>query len=112
MKIADPTSNFLAIDAEFSSIENSAIAIVSAPYEHTVSYGGGAKKGPKAIIDASAYVEFYDDEFDRELCYDKGICTLSPIEFGKKVDRPALDVIQDQVNDLIEMEKFVVTLGG
>jgi len=112
MKILDPTSNFLAIDEEFSSIEDSAIAIVSAPYEHTVSYGGGAKKGPKAIIDASAYVEFYDDEFDRELCYDKGICTISPIEFGKKVDRPALDLIQDQVNDLIEMEKFVVTLGG
>lgn len=112
MKILDHTSNFLAIEEEFSSIEDSKIAIVSAPYEHTVSYGGGAKKGPKAIIDASAYVEFYDDEFDRELCYDTGICTLSPIEFGKNVDRAALDRIQDQVSDLIEMEKFVVTLGG
>ena len=35
--------NFLAIEKEISSIENSKIVIVQAPYEHTVSYGGGTK---------------------------------------------------------------------
>jgi agmatinase len=112
MQTLGPKKNFLAIEEEFSSLETSQIAIVSAPYEHTVSYGGGAKRGPKGIIEASAYVEFYDDETNRELCFDAGIATLKPIAFGKKVDRSALDLIEEQVDALLEMEKFVVTLGG
>lgn len=112
MQTLGPQKNFLAIDDEFSSLESSAIAIVSAPYEHTVSYGGGAKRGPKGILNASAYVEFYDDETDRELCFDKGIATLKPLSFGKCVDKAALTIIEEQVDALLEMEKFVVTLGG
>ncbi|MBU3699667.1 MAG: agmatinase [Candidatus Kapabacteria bacterium] len=112
MHVLGPSKNFLAIDPEFSSLESAAIAIVSAPYEHTVSYGGGAKGGPKGILKASAYVEFYDDETDRELCFDKGIATLAPIKFGKAIDRAALDMIEQQVDALLEMNKFVVTLGG
>lgn len=112
MQTLGPKKNFLAIDEENSSLESSAIAIVSAPYEHTVSYGGGAKHGPKGILHASAYVEFYDDETDRELCFDKGIATLKPLSFGKSVDKAALTIIEEQVDSLLEMDKFVVTLGG
>ena len=112
MKTYGPTKNFLAIEEEHSSIDTAAIAIVSAPYEHTVSYGGGAAAGPAAIVKASSYVEFYDDEFDTELCFDKGIATLKPINFKHTVDRAALDLIEEQVDALLEMDKFVVTLGG
>lgn len=112
MQTLGSKSNFLAIDEEFSSLESSKVAIVSAPYEHTVSYGGGAKHGPKGILEASAYVEFYDDETNKELCFDVGIATVKPLVFGHKVDRKALDVIEEQVDVLLEMEKFVVTLGG
>lgn len=107
-----PKKNFLAIETRYSSLEDSRIAIISAPYEHTVSYGGGAAKGPAAIIEASAYVEFYDDEFERELCFDAGIATLRPLDFDGKVDQEALDLIARQVGGLIDMGKFVVTLGG
>lgn len=112
MHVLGPSMNFLAIESEHSTLETAKIAVVSAPYEHTVSYGGGAKNGPKAIVKASAYVEFYDDETNRELCFDEGIVTLAPIKFGKAVDRAALDMIEQQVDVLLEMEKFVVTLGG
>jgi len=44
------SNNFLAIEEEFSSLENSKIAILSAPYEHTVSYAGGTGKAPEEII--------------------------------------------------------------
>lgn len=104
--------NFLAIDKEISSFRNSKIVVVQAPYEHTVSYGGGTKNGPKAIITASHYVEFYDDELDRELCKDVGIATLPPIQFGKKSDAKAMKMIQEQVEQLLAADKFVVTLGG
>ncbi len=111
-KVLSEESNFLAISGKFSKIENSKIAIVSAPYEHTVSYGGGAGTGPGGIIDASAFVEFYDDEFERELCFEEGIATVEPIDFKGRVDEAALELIYKQVADLLEMGKFVVTLGG
>lgn len=112
MKTLPQKKNFLSIEDKYSNLETSAIAIVSAPYEHTVSYGGGAKHGPKAILEASAYVEFYDDETERELCFDKGIATLKPLSFGKNVDQAALHLIENQVSELLDMQKFVVTLGG
>lgn len=112
MKTLNTENNFLAIEPEFSSLENSKIVIVSAPYEHTVSYGGGTKNGPEAILKASAYVEFYDDEFDRELCFEKGIATLEPIDFDLAKDGMALFMIENQVSKLLELDKFVVTLGG
>ncbi|MEO5929824.1 MAG: agmatinase [Candidatus Kapaibacterium sp.] len=112
MKTLGPKKNFLAIEEQFSTLDSSAIVILSAPYEHTVSYGGGAARGPRGIIDASAYVEFYDDEFDRELCFDRGIATVRPIDFGKRVDSDALVLIAKNVVALLDAGKFVVTLGG
>lgn len=112
MNVYGPTKNFLAIDEIHSSLHGSRIAILPAPYEHTVSYGGGTRNGPKGILNASAYVEFYDDEFERELCFQEGIATLKPLKFGNKVDRDALEVIQEAVSTLIRAGKFVVTLGG
>lgn len=105
-------NNFLAIEEQYSNLENAKVVIVQAPYEHTVSYGGGTYLGPKGIIDSSAYVEFYDDEFDNELCFDIGIATLEPINFDGKVDQDALDLIYNQNKALLDMGKFVVTLGG
>jgi len=112
LKTLDLENNFLAIEEEFSNLDNAEIVILSAPYEHTVSYGGGAEKGPEGIINASAYVEFYDNETDQELCYDKGIATLEAIEFGNAKDKDALDIISKYVTELIDMGKFVITLGG
>ena len=111
-KVLGPKKNFLAIDKRFSSLENSAIVIVSAPYEHTVSYGGGTEGAPRAIIRASHFVEFYDDEFDRELCFDKGIATLEEIDFDGAVDADALRKIGDVVAKQLAAGRFVVTLGG
>jgi len=112
MKTLDIHGNFLALEPEHSGYENSQIVIVSAPYEHTVSYGGGAKFGPEAILKAGGYVEFYDDEFDRELCFDTGIATIVPLDFTEITDQAALDLIENQVKKCLEDEKFVVTLGG
>lgn len=112
MKILGPKQNFLALGEEHSDLDTAGIAVVSAPYEHTVSYGRGTARGPRAILDASAFVEFYDDETERELCFDVGIATLEPITFGKKVDAKALGLIERQIDDMFEMDKFVVTLGG
>jgi agmatinase len=105
-------SNFLGLPATSSSFDASKIVVLPAPYEHTVSYGKGTRSGPAAVLRASRFVEFYDEEFGRELCFDRGIATLPPLTFGKKVDRQATDHIEDAVTRLLNQGKFVVTLGG
>lgn len=104
--------NFLAIEDEFSNFENSRIVVISVPYEHTVSYGKGAGSGPEAILKASAFVEFYDDETERELCFEKGIAAIEPLDLKNIYNKAALDLIERNVSRAIEAGKFVVTLGG
>ncbi len=112
MKVLPEFQNFLAVEEEFSSCEKSKIAIVSVPYEHTVSYGGGTANGPSEIIEASSQVEFYDDEFDKEVVFEKGIVSYEPLDLTGKQDKAALDLIESEVTKLLEKDKFVVTLGG
>lgn len=109
-KFLDQESNFLRIDQKAG--EEATIYILPVPYEHTVSYGGGTKDGPQAIIEASAYVEFFDDETAKELCFDKGIATLPDFDFGVKKDSAMLEALKDEVSGLINAGKYVVTLGG
>ena len=93
--------NFLGIEKEFSSFDNSKIAILSCPYEKTTSYGKGTAKGPAAILKASHYVEFFDEETTKEVCFEKGIVTLKPLNFGKLTGKKALDLIHKNVKALI-----------
>ena len=111
-KVLPISSNFLGLSAEASGYEKSKIVILSAPYEKTTSYGGGTAKAPSAIIKASQYVEFLDDEFFRELCFEQGIATLPPISYGKLSGKAALKLLQTAVKNEITEGKFVVTLGG
>ncbi|MEE9225091.1 MAG: agmatinase [Bacteroidota bacterium] len=104
--------NFLGIEKEYSSLENSRVVIVPTPYERSVSYGIGAKRGPQAILKASHYVESYDEELEREVYQEVGIATLRPLDFGKKSDEKALQQIYKRVRALVDQGKFVVTLGG
>jgi agmatinase len=111
-KVLDMKQNFLGIDKRHSAYETSKIVILPAPYEHTVSYGGGTKKGPEAILKASHYVEFFDEETKREIYKEHGIATLIPLALKDKKDESALQLIYDNVLHLVERQKFVVTLGG
>ena len=104
--------NFLGIPSKYSLYEKSEIVVLSAPLEMTVSYGKGTKLGPKEILEASHYVEFYDEETEREICFEKGICTLGELDFKNKSHKKSLELIEKTVSRLIQDKKFVVTLGG
>jgi agmatinase len=112
MKELTIKNNFLAIEKEHSAYKDSEIVVLSAPFEATVSYGHGTKNGPKAILNSSHYVEFYDEEFDRELCFEKGICALAPMKFEKLSVKKSLDLIQKNVAQVLKDDKFPVDLGG
>ncbi len=112
MKELGIKKNFLAIEEQYSNPKDSEIVILSAPFEKTVSYGKGTKDGPAEIIKASHYVEFFDEELNRELCFEKGIATLSPMKLEKLSSKKALSEIYKNVKKYLDMGKFVVTLGG
>jgi len=112
MKVQSTSKNFLALPKESSAYDSSKIVILSAPYEKTVSYGGGTAKGPEAIIKSSHFVEFLDDEFFHELCFEVGIATLPPLDFGKRFGKGMLDFLERAVAKEIANGKFVVILGG
>jgi agmatinase len=104
--------NFLGIETRYSSFENSKIAIISCPYERTTSYGKGTRNGPGAILRASHFVEFFDEETRKEVCFEQGIAALKPTQFINYNASESLRLAQKQVEALIKAGKFVITLGG
>jgi agmatinase len=106
-------ANFLKIeDEQYCSYAKSRFAIYGAPSEHTSSYREGSKDGPDAIIRASHFVEFYDEELDQETYRLGGICTLPALEFGNNVDEAAVKMIEDRTSRLLADGKLPIMLGA
>jgi agmatinase len=113
MKFFKSDKNFLGIEeSELFEYQTARFVIQSVPYEHTSSYLAGSAKGPKAILDASKFVEFYDEELDLESYKQGGICTLKPIKFEDKVDAEAVDLIEKHTTEHLNNGKFVISLGA
>jgi len=94
---------FLEIEKEYSEYDTSKFVVIPCPHEASVSYGGGTKKGPKAIIDAAYYVETFDEELKKETYQETGIFTTKPVsikKLGAVVDKTLTD------------KKVPIILGG
>ena len=71
-------SKFLGEEFSSNTITEATAVIVPIPYEFSTSYGKGTKHGPDAIIKASPYLEFYDEEFKFEP-WKSGVYTSDPV---------------------------------
>jgi agmatinase len=105
--------NFLGVEGEGASFEQAAAVILPVPYEATTSYGGGTSRGPEAIIEASRYIELYDQELDTEP-YDVGVATLPALELTGAGPEAALGELREAYERVLDAAegKFVITLGG
>lgn len=104
---------FLALpEVHLADYENARVVIQQIPYEHTSSYIAGSDKGPEAIVAASHFVEFYDEELDQETYRYVGIATLAPTDFTDTIDAAAVEKIRLQTSLLLNDGKFVVSLGA
>ncbi|MCX7909228.1 MAG: agmatinase [Ignavibacteria bacterium] len=112
MEVLGKNKNFLAIDSKFSSFNDSQIVVLPIPYESTTSYGKGTIDGPREILRASAYVEFYDEETNKELCFEKGIATIKQLKLKKLSHFEAFNEIQSFVSRILDTNKFLVCIGG
>lgn len=104
-------SNFLGAPVSRDTWRKARVAVLPIPFEQTVSYGKGTAGGPSAILGASAYVEFYDEETGRDVMRDVGIATLPPFRTARK-GRGAVTAIGARAAEVLAAGKFLFSLGG
>lgn len=97
---------------EFYAYDNSKVVLQLLPYEHTSSYLEGSSKGPQAILEASHFVEFYDEELNKEPYLEFGVATQETVDFGSSVDADAIELIRTNTLQHIDQGKFVMSFGA
>lgn len=104
---------FLGLDEDASDFGSASAVLLPVPYESTTSWGGGTRQGPSAIIEASRYIELYDQEFDCEPAQ-VGIHTLPALELTRAGATPAMVELQSAYARVAEAcgDRFLLMLGG
>lgn len=102
-------NNFLGLSEELSSLDKSKIVILPVPFDKTTNFRQNSEKGPKAIFEASKYLELYDIETDSEV-YKQGIYTANASTFTSSENM--VNTLYDEVLSYLKTGKFVVTVGG
>jgi agmatinase len=106
-----PPETFAGLEPPYSDFKQARAAVLPVPYDGTSEWRSGSRHGPRAIINASQYLELYDLELNREI-HKVGICTLPQVEPVLSSPQGMIDRVYQVVRSLIQGEKFVVLLGG
>ena len=101
---------FLGKENSVDKIEEANTIIIPVPLEYSTSYGKGTALGPDAILNASPYLEFYDEELDFEV-WKTGIFTTPAIDVRADPVQ-CLSRIKDTVTSYLKEEKFIIVIGG
>ena len=103
--------NFADLPSSLVDSQKSKVRIVPLPYEATVTYKGGTKEAPFAIITASQNLELWDEELGAEPC-EVGIFTLAPFKCSSSGPKEAVKEICSYVEKIWDSEKFYIFIGG
>jgi len=106
-----PPRNFAGISPPYSDWENSKVVVLPVPYDSTTDWRSGTRDGPRAIIDASQYLELYDLELGREI-YKVGIHTLPEIQPEMSSPENMTQRVYTVARELLDKNKMVLMLGG
>ena len=109
----EPPRNFLGMEGAQASWENARVVILPVPYEATVSYGSGTRGGPDAILQASRFIELYDQELDAEPA-EIGVVTLPALHLSAAGPERAVAELRDAYEQILDAagERLVIALGG
>ena len=91
--------------------DTAAALIWPVPFERTTTYGRGAHRGPREILDASSQVELWDEELGVDV-HGRGIFTLPEIDLSAATLPAAMSHLQHMAGEILDTGKFLVTLGG
>lgn len=103
--------NYGGLAPEYTDYGKSLFVVVPVPYDLTSTYQGGARRGPAAILEASANMELYDEELDKET-YVCGIHTLPAIEPVASGPAAMNEAVMRKVAPIVRDGKIPVLLGG
>jgi agmatinase len=103
--------SFAAVGPQETSPEDCRVVVVPVPYDATTSYRSGAREGPRAIIEASRYLEDYDIELEREI-YQVGIYTLPELEPHMGSPEDMVERVKAMVEPFARDGKLLAVLGG
>ena len=104
---------FLGLDGDGATPEDAGTWILPVPYEATTSWGAGTRQGPRAIIDASRYIELYDHELDRDPSVD-GVYTFPALELARGDAARAMAELEAAFAKVLDAAagRRVIMLGG
>src|SRR5512133_689036 len=88
----------------------SRIVILPVPYDETSTYMQGSDKGPRAILEASPNLEFFDVETMSE-AHLQEIYTAEPID-EKSSPEKLTEAVYHKTLTLLKDDKFQVIIGG
>ncbi len=103
--------NFGGIRDSSTDYTNAAFVVVPVPYDLTSTYQPGSRRGPAAILEASANMELYDEELHKET-YRVGISTLTPLDVDARGPAEMVEAVRGSIAQIINDEKTPVMLGG
>ena len=94
-----------------AALRDAAFVVLPVPYERTVSYGHGTRRGPAAVIAASPQVELWDEETGTET-WKNGIFVARPVDCSLP-ERKFFPRLERTVDALLDATKALpVFLGG
>lgn len=99
---------FLGSELQQPAPEEARFHIISAPYEESVSYGGGTAHGPAAILGASWQLETWDGKSEP---FEQGIYTHPPVDISGKPEQ-VIKRIAEVTKEVMALGKLPVMLGG
>lgn len=106
-----PPQNFASLVSPYADLHTAKVVILPVPYDSTTTWRSGTREGPRAIIDASQYLEFYDIELDRDT-YNVGIHTLPEIQPLMNSPERMINRVYNVASELTKQAKFLVMFGG
>ncbi len=107
----DSALNFGGLTAKEARDEKPGFTVLPVPYDLTATYGPGARRGPAAILEASANMELYDEETEAEP-FRAGIRTLSPLEITAEGPEKMVRRVEAAVGEILEGGSLPVVIGG
>lgn len=105
---------FLGLDGAEADFDRARAVLLPVPYESTTSYGGGTREGPRTLIEASRYVELFDQELGGEPALDYGVHTLPALELTRAGAAHAMEQLGDAYARVAKAssDRFLLMLGG
>ena len=93
------------------SLRDAKFVVVPVPYDLTSTYQSGSRRGPSAIIEASANMELYDEELKKET-YLAGIHTTLPVAIDARGPKNMVNSVRKKISRIASLNKIPVMLGG